>query len=145
MTRPSWDQFFLELARATARRATCDRKNIGVVLVQDRMILAGGYNGSLRGMLHCDEEGHLMEDGYCQRTVHAEANAVAQAARKGISLDGVMAYVTAFPCWTCFKLLVQAGVVRVCYEDAYRPDEKVKEACMAMGIALSQIRKEEEE
>src|SRR3984885_7436072 len=93
--RASWDDYFMNIARTVAARSTCDRKFVGAVIVRDRMILATGYNGSVRGLPHCDEEGHLMEDGHCVRTVHAEANAIVQAARNGGRVDGAHIYVTA--------------------------------------------------
>ena len=81
--------------------------------MRDKSILATGYNGSIRGLPHCDEEGHLMEDGHCVRTVHAEANAIVQAARNGVRIDGASIYVTASPCWGCFRLIANAGIARV--------------------------------
>ena len=80
--RASWDEYFMNIAREVSTRSTCDRKFVGAVIVRDKSILATGYNGSIRGLPHCDEEGHLMEDGHCVRTVHAEANAIVQAARQ---------------------------------------------------------------
>ena len=82
-TRASWDEYFMNIAREVATRSTCDRKYVGAVIVRDQSILATGYNGSIRGLAHCDDDGHLMEDGHCVRTVHAEANAIVQAARNG--------------------------------------------------------------
>ena len=86
--RASWDDYFMNIAREVSTRSTCDRKFVGAVIVRDKSILATGYNGSIRGLPHCDEEGHLMEDGHCVRTVHAEANAIVQAARNGARIDG---------------------------------------------------------
>ena len=83
-------------------------------------ILATGYNGSIRGLPHCDEEGHLMEDGHCVRTVHAEANAIVQAARNGSRIEGAAIYVTASPCWGCFRLIANAGLVRIHFGEFYR-------------------------
>jgi len=96
--RASWDDYFMNIAREVSTRSTCDRKFVGSVIVRDKSILATGYNGSIRGLPHCDEEGHLMEDGHCVRTVHAEANAIVQAARHGARIDGATIYVTASPC-----------------------------------------------
>ncbi|MFM2152597.1 MAG: cytidine and deoxycytidylate deaminase zinc-binding protein, partial [Pseudomonadota bacterium] len=79
--RHDWDHYFMEIAQVVATRATCDRKHVGAVLVRDRIILSTGYNGSIRGLPHCDEVGHMMEDHHCVATIHAEANAVIQAAR----------------------------------------------------------------
>ena len=108
--RTSWDEYFMEIARQVASRATCDRKHVGALLVRDRIILSTGYNGSIRGMPHCDEVGHLMENGHCVATVHAEANAVLQAARTGVRIEGSALYTTASPCWPCFKLVANAGI-----------------------------------
>lgn len=124
--RASWDQYFMRIAREVAARSTCDRKHVGAVLVRDRSILSTGYNGSVRGLEHCDDAGHLMQDGHCVRTVHAEVNAVAQAARHGHALDGAAAYVTSYPCLGCFKMLVNAGLVLVAYDEAYNPDPLVE-------------------
>ena len=85
-SRASWDEYFMNIARMVASRATCDRKHVGAVLVRDRTILSTGYNGSIRGLRHCSEEGHMMEDGHCVRTIHAEANAIIQAARNGVRI-----------------------------------------------------------
>lgn len=136
--RASWDEYFTAIARQVATRATCDRKHVGAVIVRDRAILATGYNGSIRGLPHCDDAGHLMDHGHCIRTVHAEANAIAQAARHGARVDGGTIYVTAFPCWLCFRLIANAGLVRVVFGESYRPDERVLEAARATGIELSQ-------
>lgn len=137
--RPSWDVYFMEIAKQTATRATCDRKHVGCVLVRERIIIAGGYNGSVRGTPHCDDVGHLMIDGHCERTVHAEANAIAQAAKIGARVDGATAYCTAFPCWPCFRLLVNAGIVRVIYLDAYRPNQVVLDHAKLVGVELQQL------
>jgi dCMP deaminase len=118
--RESWDQYFMRVAKLVATRATCDRKHVGAVIVRNNRILSTGYNGSLPGEPHCDDVGHLMRDGHCERTVHAEANAIAHAAKYGISLKDSTLYVTASPCLTCFKLAVSAGVTRIVYEEFYR-------------------------
>ena len=110
----------MDIARQVATRATCDRKHVGAVLVRDRTILSSSYNGSIRGMPHCDEVGHLMENGHCVATVHAEANAILQAARNGVRIDGATLYTTASPCWPCFKLVANAGCVRIVYGEFYR-------------------------
>ncbi len=133
--RVSWDHYFMNIARTVATRATCDRKFVGAVLVRDRIILATGYNGSIRGLPHCDEDGHLMEDGHCVRTVHAEANAIVQAARSGVRVDGADAYVTASPCWGCFRLLANAGVRRIVFGEFYR-DPRVFDVAERLGIEL---------
>jgi dCMP deaminase len=117
--RASWDEYFLRIAAEVATRATCKRRHVGAVAVRDRSIVATGYNGSVRGLAHCEDVGCLMVEDHCARTVHAEANAVAHAAREGARLAGSTIYVTAAPCWACFRLLVNAGVERVVYSDEY--------------------------
>lgn len=125
-TRASWDDYFMSIAKQVATRATCDRAHVGCVVTStEKNILATGYNGSIPGASHCDDVGHLMVDGHCARTNHAEANAIAQAAKNGTSLRGARAYVTHFPCWPCFRLLVCAGVEVIVYDEAYRIDENV--------------------
>lgn len=131
----------MDIARVVASRATCDRKHVGAVIVRDRSILATGYNGSIRGLGHCDEEGHLMEDGHCVRTVHAEANAIVQAARNGVRLEGAWIYVTASPCWGCFRLIANAGISRVVYGEFYR-DVRVFDVAGKLGIELVSLAKD---
>jgi dCMP deaminase len=139
--RTSWDQYFMEIARQVASRATCDRKHVGALLVRDRIILSTGYNGSIRGMPHCDEVGHLMENGHCVATVHAEANAVLQAARTGVRIEGASLYTTASPCWPCFKLVANAGIVRIVYAEFYR-DPRIFDVAARLGIELVSLEQE---
>lgn len=118
--RPSWDEYFLKLAMLASERATCPRMHCGCVLVKGRYVLSTGYNGSLPGLEHCDDVGCLIVDDHCVRTNHAEMNAIAQAARHGVPIDGATAYVTNMPCTTCAKALLAAGVVRVVVFSDYR-------------------------
>jgi dCMP deaminase len=134
-SRADWDVYFMNIARQVATRSTCDRKHVGAVIVRDRTILSTGYNGSIRGSVHCDEVGHLLENSHCVRTVHAEANAVAQAARNGVRIDGAEIYVTASPCWNCFKLLANAGVRKIYYGEFYR-DERIHDFAAEIGLGL---------
>ena len=113
------DLYFLKIASAVAERATCDRAHVGCILTQDGHIISTGFNGSPVGQPHCDKVGHEMQDGHCVRTVHAEANAIIQAALHGISTKGATAYITHFPCYACAKMLVNAGVVRVVFSEWY--------------------------
>jgi dCMP deaminase len=136
--RASWDEYFMAIAREVATRSTCDRKHVGAVIVRDKMILATGYNGSIRGLPHCDDEGHMMEDGHCVRTVHAEANAIVQAARNGVRLEGGNIYVTASPCFGCFKMIANAGLSRIVFGEFYR-DPRIFELGEALGIGLSHL------
>src|SRR5579885_1345821 len=91
--RVDWHRYFMNIASEVATRSTCDRKHVGAVIVRDKTILSTGYNGSVRGLPHCDDVGHMMEDGHCVATIHAEANAVIQAARNGVRLEGAEIYV----------------------------------------------------
>lgn len=119
----------MEIAHMAATRATCNRgldlkykpgfKGVGAVIAKNKVILSTGYNGAPRGMAHCDDAGHEMSDGHCIRTVHSEANAIAQAARNGVAIDGATIYTTASPCYDCFKLIVNAGIARVAYGQFY--------------------------
>lgn len=136
--RASWAKYFMDIATVVATRATCDRLHVGAVIVRNRAILSTGYNGSIRGLGHCDEVGHLMEGTHCVRTVHAEANAIAQAARHGASVLGATIYVTAKPCFTCFKLIANAGIVEVVFGAVYREDPRVDEAAATVPIVLRQ-------
>ena len=128
----------MQIAREVATRSTCDRKHVGAVIVRDKTILATGYNGSIRGLGHCDEEGHLMEDGHCVRTIHAEANAIIQAAKCGVVIDGATLYVTASPCWQCFKQIANAGLRRIVYGEFYR-DERIFKFAAQLGIELAPL------
>jgi len=135
MSRASWDEYFMNIAREVATRATCDRKHVGALIVRDRSILSTGYNGSIAGLPHCDDEGHLMEDGHCVRTIHAEANAVIQAARNGVRIEGAGIYVTASPCFGCFKLIANAGIKRIVYGEFYR-DQRIFDFAQRLRIDL---------
>jgi dCMP deaminase len=130
----------MNIAREVATRSTCDRKFVGAVVVRDRSILATGYNGSIRGLAHCDEEGHLMEEGHCVRTVHAEANAIVQAARNGMRIEGGSIYVTASPCWGCFRLIANSGINRIVFGEFYR-DAKIFDFSQKLGIELVDLTK----
>ena len=125
----------MDIARQVATRATCDRKHVGAVVVRDRTILSTGYNGSIRGMPHCDEVGHMMENGHCVATVHAEANALLQAAKNGVRIDGATLYTTASPCWPCFKLIANSGCVRIVYGEFYR-DPRIFEVAAQLKLEL---------
>lgn len=136
--RVPWDRYFMNLAREAASRSTCPRKAVGAVLVRDKAVLATGYNGSIRGLAHCTEEGCLLENGHCVRTVHAEANALIQAARHGVRIEGAHCYVTASPCWDCFKLLANAGVTRIVFGEFYR-EQRIWEFARQAGIELVEL------
>ena len=111
--RPDWDEYFLKLAMLASERATCPRMHCGCVLVKDKRVVSTGYNGSIPGDEHCEEVGCLVVDNHCVRTVHAEMNAIVQAAKRGHAIDGATAYVTNMPCTSCAKALITAGIRRV--------------------------------
>src|SRR5437667_944227 len=123
------------IAHQAATRSTCPRKHVGAVIVRDRTVLSTGYNGSIRGLPHCEDDGCVMEDGHCITTVHAEANAILQAAKNGVSVDGAELYTTASPCWNCFKLIANAGITTIYYGEFYR-DRKSLEVARRLGIDL---------
>lgn len=125
-TRPDFDTWAIDLARHFATRATCPRASVGCVLVRGKHIIASGYNGAPAGLPHCTERGCAMVDGHCTRAVHAEANAVAQAARYGNAIDGAWAYCTLTPCPTCAKLLLSAGIAGVVIAQDYGDGDGVR-------------------
>ena len=138
MTRVSWEQYFMNIAKKSATRSTCDRKHVGALIVRDKTILSTGYNGSIREMPHCDEVGHLMEDWHCVATIHAETNAILQAAKNGVMIDGSEVFITASPCWPCFKMLANAGIKKIYYGEFYR-DERIFDVAKRLGIELIHI------
>jgi len=133
--RSGWNDYFMRIAEQVATRSTCSRKHIGAVIVRDKTILSTGYNGSLRGAPHCDEIGHDMENGHCVRTVHAEANAIAQAAKNGVAIEDSEIYVTASPCLACFKLAANAGIRTVYFKEFYR-DQRITEYARQADVRL---------
>jgi len=139
MPRVSWEEYFMNIAKEVATRSTCDRKHIGSVIVKDKTILSTGYNGSIRGMPHCDEAGHIMENNHCVATIHAEANAILQAAKNGVMIDKAEVYITASPCWPCFKMLANAGIKKIYYGEFYR-DERIFDVAKKLGIELTHIK-----
>lgn len=149
--RPTWDEYFMEVAGTVAKRATCDRGRSGCVIARDKQILVTGYVGSPRGLPHCDDIGHLMkkvlhEDDritqHCMRTVHAEQNAVCQAARLGISLEGATLYCRMTPCRTCAMLIINCGIVRVVCERKYHDGKESEEMFRQAGVSLEYVNDE---
>jgi dCMP deaminase len=134
-SRVDWHTYFMNIARQVATRATCSRKHVGAVIVRDRTILSTGYNGSLPGLPHCEDSTCMMEDGHCVATVHAEANAILQAAKNGVGISGSEIYTTASPCWNCFKLIASGGIRRIYYGEFYRDERSLRVAADA-GIEL---------
>jgi dCMP deaminase len=119
--RESWDEYFCNIAVAVSSRATCPKLSVGAVLVRNKTIISTGYNGSLHGAQHCNVNGCLTEDGHCIGVIHAEHNAILQAAKNGTPTEFATAYVTHNPCRNCFMALYQAGIKRIVYAKLYKP------------------------
>jgi len=141
--RPSWDEYFMNIARTVGERATCDRGRTGCVIVKDKHIVSTGYVGAPSGCISCDDGGHEMdtslhEDGtqsrHCIRTTHNEQNAICQAARFGVSTDGATLYCMMTPCYTCAKLIINAGIKRVVADKDYHAGSRSKEIFKDAGI-----------
>ena len=143
MDRPSWDEYFMMIARDVATRATCERRSVGAVSVLDRRILTTGYNGAPRGLEHCRNplaewpDGCLMH-GHCVRTVHAEQNAILQGALNGVSLRGGSMYVTCQPCNNCAKMLINAGIIKIVFDGDY-PDDFAMELFRESGMEVIRL------
>lgn len=138
MPRPSWDEYFMELAQVVAKRSTCNRRSVGAVLVREKRILTTGYNGSPPGLPHCIDDGCIMLDNHCVRAIHAEQNAIIQAALHGIDLRGATCYVTSSPCVHCSKMLIAAGIKRIVYLETY-PDQLGQEMAQQAGVRLERF------
>jgi len=143
--RPTWDEYFIEVANTIAKRATCDRGRSGCVIARNKQILVTGYVGSPMGLPHCDDIGHLFkqlthEDGkvtnHCVRTVHAEQNAICQAAKMGIALEGATLYCRMTPCRTCAMLIINCGIKRVVCERKYHAGQESEEMLQKAGISI---------
>ena len=142
--RPSWDEYFMQMAELTAQRSTCLRRHVGAVIVKDRHIVATGYNGAPRGIAHCDEKGGCLRQKLgvpsgqrhelC-RALHAEQNAIIQAATLGQSIEGATIYVTNQPCVICAKMIINAGIKRIVVKEGY-PDELAVEILDEAGLAI---------
>lgn len=149
--RPSWDEYFLEVMHALAKRATCSRGRTACVIVKDNQMIASGYVGSPPGLPHCDDVGHLMkkmlnDDGsvseHCVRTIHAEQNAICQAARRGVSIEGGTLYCKLAPCRICAMLLIACGIKRVVAEYKYQKGTEGEEMMLQAGIEIRYIHEE---
>ena len=148
--RPSWDEYFMDMAVLTAKRSTCLRRHVGAVIVKDKHIIATGYNGAPRGVPHCDEKGGCLrqqlnvpsgERHELCRALHAEQNAIIQAAKLGSSIDGATLYCTHQPCVVCTKILINAGIKRIVYANPY-PDKLAEDMMQASGIEIEIFHKE---
>ncbi len=134
--RKPWDEYFIDMARMVATRATCNRRQVGAVIVRDKRTIASGYNGSVAGDVHCLDVGCKVVDEHCVRTVHAESNAILQCAKFGVRTEGADLYVTHFPCLQCTKQIIQAGIQKVIYAEQYRSDPYALELFAQAGVAL---------
>lgn len=136
-SRPTVDEYFMNLARVAATRATCLRKKVGAIIMEDKQTVTTGYNGSEPGEPHCIDAGVgcLMEDGHCVRTIHAEDNALRQAKKRGLNVVGASIYVTASPCFDCFQLIAEAGLKRIVFGELYR-DGRIRDLAAERGIEL---------
>jgi dCMP deaminase len=146
-SRPSWNEYFLEIANLVATRSTCLRRKVGAVLVKDKRILATGYNGAPQGLPHCLDIGCLREKlnipsgerhELC-RGIHAEQNAIIQAATSGTNIDGSILYSTHFPCSLCIKLIINSGIQKIYYIEGY-PDDLAKSLSREAGMKSIQIK-----
>ncbi len=152
--RPTWDEYFMQVTNSISMRATCDRGRSGCIIVKDRQILASGYVGAPPGLPHCDEVGHLyntvihtdgVEKQHCVRTVHAEQNAICQAAKRGAALDGATLYCRMTPCRTCAMLIISCGISRVLCERKYHAGTESEELFAQAGVPLEFVHDELQE
>lgn len=149
--RPSWDEYFIEIMEAIAKRTTCDRGRSGCVIAKDKRVISTGYVGSPAGCVHCDDVGHEMhtvvqEDGtqsrHCIRTAHAELNAIAQAARNGVVTEGATLYCRMTPCYVCAKMIINSGIKRVVSQKDYHGSKRSKEVFEEAGIKFDLLNQE---
>lgn len=152
--RPSWDEYFMEITHAIAKRATCDRGKSGCVIARDKQLLVTGYVGSPKGIPHCDDVGHLMktmlhDDGtqtqHCVRTTHAEQNAICQAAKLGVSINNATLYCKMTPCYVCAKMIINTGIIRVVCEKKYHAGKESERLFEQAGIKLDFVSEDVEE
>ncbi len=136
--RPTWDEYFMGIARQVAERSTCLRASVGAIIVRDKRILTTGYNGAPAGLAHCQEVGCIIKDDHCIRSLHAEQNAIIQAALHGVSTEGATIYVTHQPCNTCAKMIINAGLKRVIYAGEY-PDELARNFLAEAGVEVVRL------
>ncbi|MEO0238003.1 MAG: dCMP deaminase family protein [candidate division WOR-3 bacterium] len=151
--RPSWDEYFMDITKLVASRATCLRRKVGAIIVKDRHILSTGYNGPPKGVKHCDELGGCLREKLnvpsgermeLSRAVHAEQNAIIQAAKLGINIEGADMYVTNQPCFICAKMIINAGIRRVIINEGY-PDKYAEEILKEANVELIVLNTKKEE
>lgn len=152
MKRPTWDEYFMEMAELTAKRATCSRRQVGAVITRDNRAVATGYNGAPRGLAHCEEKGGCLRQKLgipsgqrhelC-RALHAEQNAIISAASMGNAIEGGTIYITHQPCVICAKMIVNAGIRRIVVREGY-PDELSMEILDEAGLCVERLGEKEE-
>ena len=135
----SWQEYYANQSILLASRSTCTRLSVGALIVRDNRVIASGYNGSVSGETHCIDEGCLIQEGHCVRTIHAEANAILQCAKYGIATQGSEVYVTHFPCLNCTKTLIQAGIKRINYIEDYRNNPYALELLAKSQVELHKV------
>lgn len=144
MSRPSWDEYFMQITELVSTRATCLRRKVGAVITRNKRILTTGYNGPPENIMHCEERGGCLRDKLkipsgqrmeLSRAIHAEQNAIIQAAKMGVSIQDSTLYVTTHPCFTCAKMLINAGVKKIIYKEGY-PDDFAKEILEEAGVKV---------
>lgn len=140
--RIPWNQYFMLQAVLLSLRSTCERLSVGAILVRDKRVIAGGYNGAVSGDDHCIDVGCYVVDGHCLRTIHAEMNAVLQCSKFGIPTDGAEIYVTDFPCLQCAKSLLQAGIKKIYYMRNYHNDDYAIRLLKRKKVAVEQVKVE---
>ncbi|MDL1929916.1 ComE operon protein 2 [Ligilactobacillus salivarius] len=140
--RIPWNQYFMLQAVLLSLRSTCERLSVGAILVRDKRVIAGGYNGAVSGDDHCIDVGCYVVDGHCLRTIHAEMNAVLQCSKFGIPTDGAEIYVTDFPCLQCTKSLLQAGIKKIYYMRNYHNDDYAIRLLKRKKVAVEQVKVE---
>ena len=138
--RMSWNEYFMEICKMVATRSTCDRAEVGCVIVNDdNRIVSSGYNGSISRNPHCNDVGHTMRDNHCIATIHAEMNALLYCAKEGIAVKDCIIYVTHFPCLNCTKALIQAGIKAIYFMNDYRIDDYAIELLNRNNIPFAKI------
>lgn len=139
MQRISWDEYFMAQSHLLSLRSTCSRLSVGATIVKDKRIIAGCYNGSIKGDEHCIDVGCKVIEGHCVRTIHAEINAILQCSKFGVCTEGATIYVTHFPCLNCTKSIIQAGIKEICYANDYRNNEYAQELLEKSGVVVRKV------
>ncbi|MHC5227621.1 ComE operon protein 2 [Enterococcus sp. LJL99] len=139
LERIPWDQYFMAQSVLLSLRSTCTRLEVGATIVRDKRMIAGGYNGSVSGDVHCIDDGCYVVDNHCVRTIHAEMNAILQCAKFGIATENAEIYVTHFPCLQCTKMILQAGIKKIHYLKDYRNDAYALDLIKQVGAEVNQV------